>query len=46
MPKKLSRVWQEVKRMNVLWVMTIYTGTSFGLLELIDIISGALDLPS
>ena len=46
MPNKLSQFWQELKHRNVVRVMTVYTAASFGLLELIDIISGPLDLPN
>jgi tetratricopeptide (TPR) repeat protein len=44
-PNKLSQFWQELKRRKVIQVMTVYVASAFGLLELIDIISGPLDLP-
>jgi len=45
MPNKLSHFWQELKRRKMIHVMTVYVAAAFGLLELIDIISGPLDLP-
>jgi len=44
-PNKLSQFWQELKRRKVLRVMTVYVAAAFGLLELIDILSGPMDLP-
>jgi len=45
MPSKLSQFWQELKRRKVIQVMTVYVASAFGLLEMIDILSGTLDLP-
>ena len=45
MPKKLSRFWQELKRRNVIRVIMVYIAAAFGLVELIDIISGHMNLP-
>lgn len=44
-PKRVSYFWQELKARNVLRVTTLYVAVSFGLMELIDIISGPLNLP-
>jgi hypothetical protein len=48
MPEKADKsnnFWQELKRRNVIHVMTVYIAAAFGLLELTDIISGPLNLP-
>ncbi len=45
-PNKLSTFWQEVKRRKVIHVMTVYIAVAFSLLEITDIISGPLNLPS
>jgi hypothetical protein len=45
MPNKISQFWQELKHRNVIRVMTVYIAVSFGLIELIDIVSGSLNLP-
>jgi len=45
MPNKLSHFWKELKRRKVIQVMTVYIAVAFGLLELIDILSGPMDLP-
>jgi len=45
-PNKLSRFWQELKRRNVVRVITIYSGAAFVILELVDIIAEPLKLPS
>ncbi len=48
MPEKADKsinFWQELKRRNVIRVMTVYIAAAFGLLELTDIISGSLNLP-
>ena len=42
---KSTNFWQELKRRNVIHVMTVYIAAAFGFLELIDIISGPLNLP-
>ncbi len=41
----LPGLWQELKNRNVLRVVTLYVAISFGFMELIDIISGPLNLP-
>ncbi|MCK5699730.1 MAG: tetratricopeptide repeat protein, partial [Cyclobacteriaceae bacterium] len=46
MPNKLSRFWQELKRRNVVRVITVYAGAAFVILELTDIITEPLKLPS
>ena len=46
MPNKLSQFWQELKRRNVVRVITIYAGAAFVILELVDIIAEPLKLPS
>jgi len=43
---KLSQFWQELKRRNVVRVVTVYAGTAFVILELVDIIDEPLKLPS
>jgi len=48
MPEKADKsnnFWQELKRRNVIHVMTVYIAAAFGFLELTDIISGPLNLP-
>ncbi len=42
---RFNRLWQELKHRKVLRLITVYVAVSFGLLELIDIISGPLNLP-
>jgi len=42
----LSQFWQELKRRNVVRVITIYAGAAFVILELVDIIAEPLKLPS
>jgi hypothetical protein len=47
MPEKADKstsFWQELKRRNVLHVMTVYIAAAFGFLELADIVSGPLNL--
>src|SRR5210317_936211 len=46
MPNKLSQFWQELKRRNVVRVITVYAGVAFVILELVDIIAEPLKLPS
>jgi len=46
MPKKLSQIWLELKRRNVVRVVTVYAGAAFVILELVDIIAEPLKLPS
>jgi len=45
MPNKLPRFWQELKARRVIHTTTVYVAAAFGLLELIDIISGPLSFP-
>ncbi|MEN8201786.1 MAG: tetratricopeptide repeat protein [Bacteroidota bacterium] len=45
-PGGVSRFWQELKARNVLRVTTLYVAIAFGLMELIDIVSGPLNLPA
>lgn len=44
-PNRLAQIWQELKRRNVIRVITVYAGASFVILELIDIIAEPLKLP-
>ncbi len=46
MSNKLFRFWQELKRRNVVRVITVYAGAAFVILELTDIITEPLKLPS
>jgi len=46
MSNRLSRFWQELKRRNVVRVITVYAGASFAILELLDIIAEPLKLPA
>ena len=45
MPNKLSQFWQELKRRNVVRVITIYAGAAFVIIELINNITEPLRLP-
>ena len=45
MPNKLSRFWQELKRRNVVRVITVYGGAAFVIIELINNITEPLRLP-
>ena len=45
MPNKLSQFWQELKRRNVVRVITVYAGAAFVILELVDILGPSLGLP-
>jgi tetratricopeptide (TPR) repeat protein len=45
-PYKLSQFWQELKRRRVIKVIAMYAATAFILLEVVDIITPALLLPS
>lgn len=45
MPDRLSRFWQELKRRNVVRVITVYAGAAFVIIELINNIAGPLRLP-
>jgi TolB-like protein len=44
-PNKLSRFWQELKRRNVIRVITVYAGVAFVIIELINNITEPLRLP-
>jgi TolB-like protein/Tfp pilus assembly protein PilF len=44
-PNKLSRFWQELKRRNVVRVVSVYAGAAFVILELVDILGPSLGLP-
>lgn len=44
-PNKLSRFWQELKRRNVVRVVTVYAGAAFVIIELINNITEPLHLP-
>lgn len=49
MPQKTNgfeRFWKELKRRNVVHVVTAYIAISFGILQLVDIASQPLNLPS
>jgi len=45
MPNKLSQFWQELKRRNVVRVLTVYAGAAFVIIELINNITEPLHLP-
>lgn len=45
MPNKLSRIWQELKRRNVLRTLAVYAGTAFVILEAADILFSRWNLP-
>lgn len=44
-PNKISQFWQELKRRNVIRVVTVYAGTAFVIIELINNITEPLRLP-
>ena len=44
-PKKLSKFWQDLKRRNVVRVITVYAAAAFVILELTDIVAPSLGLP-
>jgi TolB-like protein len=46
MPDKLSQFWNELKRRNVIRVITVYAGAAFVLLELVDMITEPFGLPA
>jgi len=46
MPNKLSQFWQELKRRNVVRVITVYAASAFVILELVDILAPSLGLPA
>ena len=41
-----SKFWEELKRRKVVRVITVYDAASFVILELVDILSPSLGLPS
>ncbi|MGM0529550.1 MAG: tetratricopeptide repeat protein, partial [Bacteroidota bacterium] len=45
-PDNQSSFWQELKRRKVVRVITVYAAAAFVILELVDIVSPALGLPS
>ena len=45
MPNKISRFWHELKRRNVVRVITVYGGAAFVIIELINNITEPLRLP-
>ena len=45
MPNKLSQFWQDLKRRNVVRVVTVYAASAFVILELVDIITEPFGLP-
>jgi TolB-like protein/Tfp pilus assembly protein PilF len=45
MPNKLTQFWQELKRRNVVRVITVYAGAAFVIIELINNITEPLRLP-
>ena len=45
MPNKLSQFWQELKRRNVVRVITVYAAAAFVIIELVDIVAPNLGLP-
>jgi len=45
-PDNPSSFWQELKRRKVVRVVTVYAAAAFAILELVDIVSPALGLPS
>ena len=44
-PNRLSQFWQELKRRNVVRVITVYAASAFVILELVDIITEPFGLP-
>ena len=44
-PHKLSQFWKELKRRNVVRVITVYAGAAFVIIELINNITEPLHLP-
>ena len=45
MPNNISQFWQELKRRNVVRVITVYAASAFVVLELVDILAPSLGLP-
>lgn len=46
MSNKLAQFWKELKNRNVPRICTLYIAVAFGLMELVDIVSGSLNLPA
>jgi adenylate cyclase len=46
MPNKISRFWQDLKRRNVVRVITVYTGAAFVILSLVDMVREPFELPN
>lgn len=44
--KKASRFWRELKRRNVIRVLTVYAGAAFVILELVDMIREPFEIPN
>ena len=44
-PNKLLRFWQELKRRRVIYVITVYASAAFVLIELVNNLTGPLNLP-
>jgi TolB-like protein len=44
-PNKLARFWQELRRRRVIHVITVYASASFVLIELVNNLTGPLNLP-
>jgi TolB-like protein len=44
-PNKLSRFWNELKRRRVIHVITVYASSAFVIIELINNLTGPLNLP-
>ena len=44
-PGRLSRFWKELKRRRVVHVITVYASAAFVIIELVNNLSGPLNLP-
>jgi TolB-like protein/tetratricopeptide (TPR) repeat protein len=44
-PNRLSKFWQDLKRRNVVRVITVYAAAAFAILELVDILAEPFGLP-
>ena len=44
-PNKLSRLWKELKRRRVVYVVTVYASAAFVIIELINNLTEPLNLP-
>lgn len=45
-PNKIFQFWHEMKRRKVVRVITVYAAAAFVILELVDIVSPSLGLPT